>query len=98
MTLRLPEALHWRVKSSGVRQSEITKGPVLASQAGKPQTRAKLFKDILPSLLIPKNSAEEQALANVGTKSSNHERTYTTGFRISLAILDNSGNSTSNEL
>ena len=30
LTLPHPEALHWRVKSSGVRQSEITKVSVLA--------------------------------------------------------------------
>ena len=31
LTLSHPEALHWWVKSSGVRQSKITKGTVLAS-------------------------------------------------------------------
>ena len=30
LTLSHPEALHWQVKSSGIRQSKITKGMVLA--------------------------------------------------------------------
>ena len=31
LTLSHPEALHWQVKSSGIRQSKITKGTILAS-------------------------------------------------------------------
>ena len=35
LVLSHPEALPWRVKSSGVRQSKITKGTVLAGLGGK---------------------------------------------------------------
>ena len=35
LTLSHPEALPWQVKSSGVRQSKITKGAVLANLGGK---------------------------------------------------------------
>ena len=30
LTLSHPEALHWQIKSSGIRQSKVTKGTVLA--------------------------------------------------------------------
>ena len=36
LTISHPEALPWRVKSSGIRQSKITKGLVLASLGGTP--------------------------------------------------------------
>ena len=35
LTLSHPEALLWRVKLSGVRQSKITKCPLLATLGGK---------------------------------------------------------------
>ena len=35
LTLSHPEGLLWRVKSSGVRQSKITKCPLLAALGGK---------------------------------------------------------------
>ena len=43
LTLSHPEALHWRVKSSAVRQSKITKGTVLAGLGEERLTNCILY-------------------------------------------------------